>query len=285
MGKYFSMFSSKVEFEDEAKLNASALKHPGFKIAFCPDWRTTYDGKYVYFSNIMEYYRDIVELHGGRLIVLSFDCKIESYKDIIDGWMIPGGRDVDPKNYGQPNTASKFEPLEAEKRWRFCKQFLEGSHPEMPIFGVCYGFEVLNCLMGGDLVQNIPNPRSHYEVRTCKIKPESKLAKSTKVQEMDTVCFHHQGIGKLAPCFEATSWDIEDGIIHSFESKGNGRNIHAVLWHPEACYEGESISNHDKNNLAILESFFKDCKHYFEKKSQKNVRKLDSKETAPEKSE
>ena len=271
MGKYFSMFCSKVEFEEEAKHNAKALKHPGFKIAFCPDWRSTSAGKYVYFSNIIKYYRDVVEMHGGKLIVLSFDCQVEDYKDSIDGWIIPGGRDVDPKNYGQQNTSSKFDPVEAEKRWRFCKRFLEGSHPQMPIFGVCFGFEVLNCLMGGDLIQNIPKPRSHYEVRRCKIKPESKLEKATNVQQMNTVCYHHQGIGKLAPCFEATSWDIEDGLIHSLEYKGSDRNIHAVLWHPESCYEGETIANHDKNNLAILRYFFNDCKAYYEKKSQKGA--------------
>lgn len=267
MGKLISMFCSRTEYEVEAKLNAKALQHNGFKIGFCPDWRTNSSGKPVYFSNIIKYYREVVELHGGKLIILSFDCKPEQFKDAIDGWIIPGGRDVDPRFYGQKNTDSKFDAGDAEKRWNFCKAFLERSHPDMPVLGICYGFEVLNCLMGGDLFQHLKNP--HYETRRVKVKPESRLAKATGVSQMNTVCYHHQGIKTLAPCFEATSWDLEhDDQIHSYEYVGkDGRNILGVLWHPESCYEGEPISNHDKNNLAIFAHFFRECKQYYEKKA------------------
>ena len=91
-------------------------------IAFCPDWRVQEkpDGsrQYLYMKGLFEFYKRIVKDNGGMMYVMAFEEKASSLNGKIDGWIIPGGRDIDPKYYGQENTASEISE-QAKERWAF----------------------------------------------------------------------------------------------------------------------------------------------------------------------
>lgn len=250
---------SKSYLDVEQRGNEDALKHYGPRIALCPDWRKK-NGKYYYFQPIIQYYRDLVALLGGKLVVIGFDDKIEDWKDKLEGLIIPGGRDVDPQYYRQKNTDASFDPDDAAARWKFSKSWVTECNPQMPILGVCYGFQAINCIFGGDLLQTMANGR-HTGTRAMTVKPGSFLYRATgNKKEIPSVCYHHQGIGRLAPCLEATGWDKTDKTIHAFEYTGqDSRPIYGVLWHPEACYAGETIEQHEPNQLALLTAFVQTC--------------------------
>ena len=258
---------SKTYIEAEQAPNEEALKHNGPKIALCPDWRKK-KGKFWYFKPIIQYYRDVVKQLGGALIVLGFEDTPEQWKDRIDGLIIPGGRDIDPKFYGQENLHSSFNPQDAELRWNFCSRFIKDGNPMMPILGVCYGFQVINCVLGGDMVQTIGS-RSHYKKRLQTIKPGSFLERATGMSEIKCTCYHHQKLGRMPDCLQPTAWDKTDQMIHAFEYVGaDKRPIYGVLWHPEACYAGDKMENHDPYQLAIYNEFIQICSKYAQERKQ-----------------
>jgi gamma-glutamyl-gamma-aminobutyrate hydrolase PuuD len=257
------MFCSTSYFLKEAELNKEALSHDCLRVGLCPDWRLSSDGQYYYFSNIILYYRKLLSNYGGRLIILSFDDKPSDWVGKLHGLIIPGGRDVDPQFYGQPNTHSSFNPKEASLRWHFCKRWVTEGNPSMPILGICYGLQVINCILGGDLEQRIKNRFSHSARREMKLRPDSFLAKATGKLKMKGQCYHKQGLQKIPDWLQPVAWDEEDDSIHALEYIGEGnRKILAVLWHPEACYEGKKIEDHDPDNLKLLHFFLDTCSEY-----------------------
>ncbi len=46
---------------------------------------------------------------GAEIYVLGPEDPIDSYKDKIDGFVIPGGRDIDPKFYNQEKTHARVD--------------------------------------------------------------------------------------------------------------------------------------------------------------------------------
>ena len=201
--------------------------------------------------------------NGANLIVLGFDANPREWRDKLDGLIIPGGRDIDPKFYGQANTNSKFNRVDAGLRYNFCKRFVEECHPKMPIFGICYGFQVLNCIFGGNMKQTMK--KSHYSKRTVRLANDSVLQKTLGKDFFYCTCYHHQCLDELAPPLRATAWDADDNTIHAFEYSGKeARNILGVLWHPESIYSGESIQDHNQDTLKQFHYFFDISKEYLQ---------------------
>jgi len=72
---------------------------------------------------------------------LSFEARATNYNQILDGYLIPGGRDIDPILYGAENQGSVVsDPESSKKRFEHAKDFLLNLNPDIPIFGVCYGY-------------------------------------------------------------------------------------------------------------------------------------------------
>lgn len=256
-------FLSKIYYEDASIRNKDALEHEGFRVGICPDWRTTKDGRVFYFNTILTYYHKLLESFGGRLVVLNFDADPKDFKGKLHGLIIPGGRDIDPKYYGQNKVHASFNPIDAEKRWNFCKKWLFENDPKMPIFGICFGFQVINCLFGGDMEQRIKSRWSHSKNRQMNLRPESKLAKALGKVRINGQCYHQQGLRNIPDCLQPSIFDAEDSSVHGFEYIGKDqREILGVLWHPEAVYEGKKFENHEKDNLSIFGYFFNTCKIY-----------------------
>lgn len=250
-----------VRYEDEVKHND--LDFDGPIIAYCPDWRQDKEGHPIYIKFIYDNFRRLLEQNGCKMHLLRFEDKVDDIKDKIHGWIIPGGRDIDPKFYGQENTKSNVEPEDAAKRWNFCRQFLDNANPKMPILGICYGFQVLNCLFGGDMIQDLPNgQKNHYRKRIMKLDPESKLAQAMQGHTLIGNCYHHQGIGKIPECLKVTAYDEKDGYPHALEYKNDDRCIMAVLWHPESTFQDTRNEVLDQANQALFDYFFGLCRTY-----------------------
>ena len=71
----------------------------------------------------------------------------------------------------------------------------------IPIFGICYGFQFLNIYFGGDLVQDLPDKAYHYKDNWFKPKKNSKFYEITKGESILGTCYHHQGLGKIKNYF------------------------------------------------------------------------------------
>jgi gamma-glutamyl-gamma-aminobutyrate hydrolase PuuD len=116
-----------------------------------------------------------------------------------------------------------------------------------PIFGICYGCQLMNVWRGGSLIQDIPmqipqaivhrggEPWARHEVR---VKPNTRLHTIVEMDEFDCVSSHHQALAHIPAEAAATSF-APDGIVESLEYSGTPFHW-GVQWHPEC--DRESIA-------------------------------------------
>ena len=84
---------------------------------------------------------------GGEILTLDYSTPLEILKE-VDGFLIPGGADMDPSTYGhEKNENTKPHPL-SNKRYEMERKIFDVIPKDVPIFGICYGAQLLNVLRG-----------------------------------------------------------------------------------------------------------------------------------------
>ena len=196
---------------------------------------------------------------------------IDEYLDILCGIVLCGGADVSPERYGETHHA-KLGQLTPERDELEFSLFNEAMKRNMPILGICRGFQLINAALGGTLYQDFesehPSEIAHSipgeEVEAYKKRHKINIVDNTPAsmwfdgQEKSVNSFHHQGVNKLASDLIASSY-APDGIVESYYSK-KYKNIIAVQWHPER--EGNTVSER------IFKDFTNLCKEYSRGKNQ-----------------
>lgn len=171
------------------------------------------------------------------------ESDIAAYLDGLNGILVCGGVDVDPKYYGE----KAHEKLGDVNHWRDTLELMVIRHAmerKMPILGICRGFQILNIYFGGTLYQDIPSQypstMKHSFEKTEEAYHDCRVVENTPAATWfagDTTIintFHHQGVKDLAADFSPSVY-APDGLIEAFYSEKYS-NIIAVQWHPErAC--------------------------------------------------
>ena len=112
---------------------------------------------------------------------------------------------------------------------------------DMPTLAICRGFQILNVVRGGDLVQHLPDETGderHREVKgvfsehPVEVKGGTRLGAIIGEQPPAVKSSHHQGIGGVGEGLVETAW-AEDGTLEGLEDPSK-RFAVGVLWHPEA---------------------------------------------------
>lgn len=161
--------------------------------------------------------------------------ELSALLSFVDGICLPGGYDVDPSYYHQPNL--KSEPIEAEIDQLDLDVIEIAQEKEIPILGICRGLQIINVALGGSLIQDIPqNIIDHNVSFKNKTKNHGHLVSIVKESKLHSIfgdetevnSYHHQAIDRLADGLTVCAVS-SDGIIEAVE----GENILAVQWHPE----------------------------------------------------
>ena len=174
----------------------------------------------------------------------------------FDGFLIPGGTDVDPSLYGAENTASR--DLMPERDRANIDLLRAVVAYDKPVLGICHGCQILNVALGGSLIQDIaaasPAALEHYQkapdeqtTHPVSIVPGGLLDRIFKTEEIMVNSFHHQAVGRLAPrCrLEAAA---PDGVVEAFSLPGR-RFVLGVQWHPEL------LTRRDRRTAALFDAF------------------------------
>jgi gamma-glutamyl-gamma-aminobutyrate hydrolase PuuD len=186
------------------------------------------------------YYVDSVEQAGGRALVIPpSEDGVDETLDVLDGIVFSGGIDIDPSRYGaerHPATDPAQERRDAGEL-RLLEAALER---DLPTLAICRGFQLLNVLRGGDLIQHLPEDVGHeghretmgvFSEHSVDIRAGTRLASILGTRHGSVQSSHHQGIKRVGENLVATAY-ADDGSLEGFEDPSKSFAL-GVLWHPE----------------------------------------------------
>ncbi|AXE55085.1 gamma-glutamyl-gamma-aminobutyrate hydrolase family protein [Aurantimicrobium sp. MWH-Uga1] len=170
----------------------------------------------------------------------------------IDGVLMPGGADINPRTYGQEISSEHVydvDDLADEADISLVKYALQTS---MPFFAICRGLQITNVALGGTLVQHMEQPHQHHVAPVTIDKYLDELGLSTT--SLQASCYHHQMIDQVAPGLEVIGRSTE-GYVEAVKIDAPGWAF-GVQWHPEDNYDTDSAQ------LEILARFIAEASAY-----------------------
>lgn len=198
--------------------------------------------KYPWYA-IRDNYTASVARHGAAPIALPHEvAMVETYLDSIHGLIITGGNfDVPPEMYGQKTTSDTVstKPRRSQFEWAITEGALKRS---MPILGICGGEQLLNVILGGTLIQHIPdsikNPLAHEQPNPrheagheVAIVANTLLYSIVGAGTLAVNSAHHQAVAQPAPGVIVNA-RAGDGVIEGIEYPAHPFCL-GVQWHPE----------------------------------------------------
>ena len=177
---------------------------------------------------------------GGLPILLAPKTDYEQLLPLIDGWLIPGGDDIDSAEYGQSRHPKSS--LIAPDRYAFESALYRAAPPDLPIFGICYGCQFVNVQHGGTLHQHVPDVVGHEEhgggtLADYSIVAHTKLSAILGGATTSGKSYHHQAVDRLGAGL-AVSARHADGTVEAVEAIDRPWVV-AAQWHPERTLEAE----------------------------------------------
>ncbi|MEK7241439.1 MAG: gamma-glutamyl-gamma-aminobutyrate hydrolase family protein, partial [Planctomycetota bacterium] len=150
-----------------------------------------------------EYY-EAVKMAGGIPILLA---PLEEVKDMegllnrLDGLILSGGDDVWPERYGQTRHAKTN--LVSKERDTFDFQLVrQALDMDIPVLGICHGIQLINVVMGGTLIQDVPSqrpsgaPHNSKAVHKVTVERGTHLYEFLKTDVLMVNSSHHQAIDR-----------------------------------------------------------------------------------------
>jgi putative glutamine amidotransferase len=188
-------------------------------------------------------YADRVAQAGGLPVMLpQVADRIGDYLDLIDGLMVSGGAfDIDPALFGATDRHPRIRTKDHRTafEWALAAGALER---DLPLLGICGGMQLLHVVMGGTLIQHIPdaiagalvheqpNPRDEPG-HPVAIVPGTRLHRIVDALELPVNSTHHQAAGDV-PAGVVVNARAADGVIEGIEVPDR-RCCLGVQWHPE----------------------------------------------------
>ena len=186
------------------------------------------------------YYVESVEQAGGRaLVVPPSDNAVEETLDVLDGLVFSGGIDIDPAHYGADRHPAT-DPAQAHRDAGELRLLEAALERDLPTLAICRGFQLLNVLRGGDLIQHLPEEVGHeghretlgvFSEHPVVIEEGTRLETILGPRHEAVRSSHHQGVGRIGAGLVESAY-AEDGSLEAIEDPSR-RFALGVLWHPE----------------------------------------------------
>lgn len=224
-----------------------------------------------------------IEACGGVAVCLApthDPTCLDAYLDACDGFLVPGGGDIDPARYGAARLP-QCGPQEGVRDAFECVLVPRIIAADKPLFAICRGHQLLNVVRGGTLWQDIPSqqdstpvkvspPLHHPHVEgnpwdfiahTVAIRPGTRLADivgpaletaGIPSSALPVNSLHHQSVHRLGEGLTVTAY-APDGTVEGLEMPGK-RFVLSTQWHPEFLWE------HDPVSRALLQAFVDACR-------------------------
>ena len=193
----------------------------------------------------MDYVRS-VRAAGGLPVLVPPDEALQRHPDeildIADGVLFAGGADIHPDAYGHvPSThLEPVDPVRDRVELAVMRRALER---DIPILGICRGFQLLNIASGGTLHQHLPDTLGHDHHRRrvgtfagnhhpVTIASGSRIAVMEGASTIERASHHHQGVDTVGTGVQVTGRCTLDDLPEAIELTDRSFAV-AVQWHPE----------------------------------------------------
>ena len=193
----------------------------------------------------------LIESLGAHPVPLPKDLDasrvVKAYR--LSGILFSGGGDVNADRYG--GRASLTQEVD-DMRDAFEMALMEiALADEVPTLGVCRGLQIANVVLGGTLIEHLPEHLGpapairHHQVKDSGLERSAyahdiNVPRSTALYDIVRTdvfrvnSFHHQAIRDLAPSLVVAAHS-EDGVIEAVERAATGFFV-GIQWHPELLH-------------------------------------------------
>lgn len=158
--------------------------------------------------------------------------------DAIGGLVLTGGPDVDPARYGQDRGPHTDEPRTERDAWEAALA-LAAIRRGLPLLAICRGVQLLNAVLGGSLMQHVPDVTEADHGRTPAVYADTdvEVVRGTRLEavlgreRLSVRCHHHQALDRVADGLVVAARS-GDGVVEAVEAPGAAFVV-GVQWHPE----------------------------------------------------
>ncbi|WP_426998382.1 gamma-glutamyl-gamma-aminobutyrate hydrolase family protein [Pseudarthrobacter sp. N5] len=226
-------------------------------------------------NDLFDYIVELVCDGGGEPVLLTADNgsdsgahsgRLAAELKALDGVVLPGGGDLDPRLYGEEPGEACYDVNGAQDELDIAvaRQSIDAG---LPLLGICRGHQLLNVIYGGTLIQDMaPGTVVHSETaagngtagwawHTVDIAAGSKVAglygSGSRPATVKIASGHHQAVAVVAAGLVVTAV-AEDGTAEALEDPD--RWVASVQWHPEA------IELSAEERLAPFSAFVEVCR-------------------------
>lgn len=197
------------------------------------------------FSYVAAGYYDAIAAAGGIPVILpptDDDSALAAILERVDGFVLIGGADLDPRNDGYMLHAS-VKPMEA-RRERFDRRLMhELFERRIATFGVGAGMQLMNVVCGGNLFlhipEDLPEALPHRDAHdpnhrhSLVVESDSLIGRVYGEGEIRVTSRHHMAIDQVAQGFRVTA-RCQDGVIEAIESEMIDWFALGTQFHPES---------------------------------------------------
>ena len=207
-------------------------------------------------------YAEAVRDSKGEPVEFALDLWESALARLVDGCdaiLLPGSpADVNPARYGQ---SAEEGTAPADLRREAVDEFLlaDAFRLRKPIFGICFGAQMLNVFCGGTLVQDLTVlPVNHAAGRSVAIAHPVNVAKGSLLGSIVDVVespeaegflrlpvnsSHHQAVGIAGHQLRVSARCVQDAVVEAIESDASGGHYAlGVQWHPERTIHSSTSS-------------------------------------------
>ena len=202
-----------------------------------------------------QHYVSWLQQGSEPLTVVTLSAETSTNKGRIedcDALVLSGGIDTHPGYYNNTNVVYPNMPAAFnEKRDAFEKKlFLYAQQQELPVLGICRGLQLVNCLLGGNLQQDLagknsvhkaivqPDGKQFDKAHGLHITANSLLHEIAGTSRTVVNSAHHQCTDIIAPDLMVSAVS-DDNIAEALEWKEKDGKpfLLCVQWHPERMFQ------------------------------------------------